>query len=57
MKKLLVLLVIEALFFGVCNKAEEVNVNESVNSTAGLKLNLTWGLAESIVPIYWRVQA
>lgn len=42
MKKLLVLLVIGALLFvGCANKAEEVNVNESVNSTVGLKLNLT----------------
>ncbi len=50
-KKLLVLLIIGAIFFvGCANKAEEVNVNESVNSTTGLKLNLTWGLAESIIP-------
>ncbi len=47
----MVLLIIGALFFvGCANKAEEVNVNESVNSTTGLKLNLTWGLAESIIP-------
>ena len=44
-------MIIGALFFvGCANKAEEVNVNESVNSTTGLKLNLTWGLAESIIP-------